>query len=117
MPLQSDFETLRRITELKKKLKFTPEEIKKYKIAHKGSQIVWDVKGTDGKNEFDIKIVKEERVAILKSLEGKSKEKKATKVHLALYDKVKLFDEEMNKEPKSPAGRIEKAGETKKDNL
>ena len=99
LPKKSDFVTLRIVKELKKRLSFTEEERKEYGLQtiHKpdrtGSSIVWNNKGRDA--EFDIKIVKLEREIIIKQLDMLNISKKANNGHLALYDKVVAFHEEM----------------------
>ena len=99
LPKKSDFVTLRIVKELKKRLSFTEEERKEYGLQtiHKpdrtGSSIVWNTKGREA--EFDIKIEKSKREMIISQLDELNKSKKANNSHLALYDKIVAFHEEM----------------------
>ena len=99
LPKKSDFVTLRIVKELKKRLSFTEEERKEYglqtilKPDRTGSSIVWNTKGREAK--FDIKIVKLEREMIIEQLDMLNVAKTANNSHLALYDKVVAFHEEM----------------------
>ena len=101
LPKKSDFVTLRIVKELKKRLSFTEEERKEYglqtilKPDRTGSSIVWNTKGREA--EFDIKIEKSKREMIISQLDELNKSKKANNSHLALYDKVVAFHEEMER--------------------
>ena len=93
LPSESDFSTLRIVKDMKKKLHFTEEEKKEYKIQtvfvpNEGQRITWDKKKN---NDLDIKLVKIEREIIIARLEELDKSKKATNKHLELYDKVIAF--------------------------
>jgi len=103
LPKKSDFVTLRVAREISKKLTFSTEELKKYKIRtvrnpDGSSQIVWDKNAH--KQEADIKLVRIEREIIIKHLEELDVKKLATDNHLDLYDKIKLFHEALNNEEK-----------------
>jgi len=101
LPAESDFVTLKLVKELKDNLSFNDKEIKKYNIKTINNeqgrgQITWDSKALN-KTE-DIKIVRAEREIIIEQLEKLDKEKKANIHHVELYDKIKKFHDEIEKE-------------------
>ena len=101
LPAESDFATLKLVKQMKDNFGFKSEEIKKYKIKtlteNKGgiSKITWDEKANN--KDFDIKLVRIEREIILEQLEKLNESKKATEIHLNLYEKVKKFHDDLEK--------------------
>lgn len=105
LPAQASIATMRTVRELRKKLEFKDEEIKKYKIEDKvvknpeGKQVpivVWNNKIKE--EPVDIKLVRNERTAILNRIEELDKDKQVSELLLNLYEKVKDFHEKLEKE-------------------
>ena len=100
LPNEGDIFTVRLIKKLREKLSFTDEELKEFKIqkvpSSKGSKIVWDPKVNI--KTVDIKLIGEERQLLLEQFNKLDKEKKVTETHLDIYDKLKKFHEEVDKE-------------------
>lgn len=102
LPAESDISTLRIVRDMKKKLGFSTEETEKFNIKNivepntGRSSITWDAKAMT--EEVDIKLVRVEREIIINAIDELDKKKKALEIHIDIYDKVKNFNEEVEKQ-------------------
>lgn len=84
LPSESDFVTQKKLAELKEKLWFTDEELKRFNVRVESGQVTWDPKANV---EVEVPIGEIAEKEIIQALKTKNAERTLTADLITLYEK------------------------------